>query len=123
MLKNRFFRVKIKRERQKIQKWCRDLHPKKEKIFGENKNTGLVVMGVDSCSKGHGFESQHHILNGHYFTFICCKKCNFCFEKTKINEEEAEDGPFLKNKVITRTLRQRLLNTKVQKHMHHLPVM
>ena len=27
---------------------------------------GLVVMGVDSCSKGREFESQHHILDGHF---------------------------------------------------------
>ena len=27
---------------------------------------GLVVMGGDSCSKGHEFESQHHILDGHF---------------------------------------------------------
>ena len=26
---------------------------------------GLVVMGVDSRSKGHGFESWHRILDGH----------------------------------------------------------
>ena len=25
---------------------------------------GLVVMGDDSRSRGHGFESQHHILDG-----------------------------------------------------------
>ena len=25
---------------------------------------GLVVMGGDSCSKGHGFESQRRILDG-----------------------------------------------------------
>ena len=31
-----------------------------------------------------------------FFTFICCKNCNVFFEKTKINEKEAEDGP-LKN--------------------------
>ena len=24
---------------------------------------GVVVMGGDSCSKGHGFASQHHILD------------------------------------------------------------
>ena len=33
-------------------------------------------MGGDSCSKGLGFESRHHILDGHVFTFICCKNCN-----------------------------------------------
>ena len=30
-----------------------------------NCRPGLVVMGGDSCSKGHGFESQRHILDGH----------------------------------------------------------
>ena len=34
---------------------------------------GLVVMGGDSCTKGYEFESRHHILEGHFFTFICCK--------------------------------------------------
>ena len=34
---------------------------------------GLVVMGDDSCSKGHGFESRRCILDGHFFTMICCK--------------------------------------------------
>ena len=37
---------------------------------------GLVVMGGDSCSKGREFESQHHILDGYFFTFICCKNSN-----------------------------------------------
>ena len=27
---------------------------------------GLVVMGRDSPSEGHGFESQHRILDGHF---------------------------------------------------------
>jgi len=27
---------------------------------------GLVVMGGDPSSKGCGFESQHHILDGHF---------------------------------------------------------
>ena len=34
----------------------------------------LVVMGGDSCSKGRGFESKHHKLDGHFFTFIFCLK-------------------------------------------------
>ena len=25
-----------------------------------------VVIGGDSCSKGHGFESQHRLLDGHF---------------------------------------------------------
>ena len=27
---------------------------------------GLVAMGRDSRSKGRGFESWHHILDGHF---------------------------------------------------------
>ena len=27
---------------------------------------GLVVMGGDSCSEGHGFESRPRILDGHF---------------------------------------------------------
>ena len=34
---------------------------------------GLVVMGGDSCTEGRGFESQCCILDGHFFTLICCK--------------------------------------------------
>ena len=47
-----------------------------------------MVMG-DSCSKGREFESQHHILDGHFFTYIFVVK----FEKTKIKEKEAGVGP------------------------------
>ena len=56
---------------------------------------GLVVMGRDSCSKGRGFESQHCILDGHFFTYICCKNCDeVCLKRPKINEKEAGVGPF-----------------------------
>ena len=30
---------------------------------------GLVIMGGDSCSKGHEFESHHSILDGHFCSF------------------------------------------------------
>ena len=29
-----------------------------------------MVMGGDSCSKGHGFESRHCILDGHNIFYI-----------------------------------------------------
>ena len=54
-----------------------------------------MVMGRDSHSEGRGFESSHHILDGHYFT--CCKNCNeVCLKRPKINEKEARIGPFLR---------------------------
>ena len=41
----------------------------------------VVVMGGDSCTEGLGFEFQHHTLDGHFFTFCCCKNCNVCCKK------------------------------------------
>ena len=38
-----------------------------------------MVMGDDSFLKGRGFESQRHILDGHFFTLIC-------LERPKINK-------------------------------------
>ena len=32
----------------------------------KGESPGLVVMWGDSCSKGRGFESRHHILDGHF---------------------------------------------------------
>ena len=32
-----------------------------------------------------------------FFKYICCKNCNVCLKRQKINEKEAEVGPFLKN--------------------------
>ena len=61
------------------------------------RSPGLVVMRVDSCSKSYEFKSRHHILDGHFFTFICCKNCNV-FEKTKINEKEVGVDTFLMKK-------------------------
>ena len=58
--------------------------------------TGLVVMGGDSCSKGHEFESLRQILDGHYFTLICCKNCIVWLKRPKITEKEAGVGPFFK---------------------------
>ena len=53
-------------------------------------------MGDDSCLRGRGFESRRHILDGYYFTLICCEKCFVCLKRPKINEMEARVGPFKK---------------------------
>ena len=55
-----------------------------------------MVMGDDSYSRGCGFESRCRILDGHFFTFICCKNCIVCLKRPKINKKEAGVGPFLK---------------------------
>ena len=44
------------------------------------RSPGLVVMEGDSCPDGPGSESQYPILDGHFFSYICCKNCNFCLK-------------------------------------------
>ena len=57
-----------------------------------------MVMGDNSCSKGCGFKSRHRILDGHFFTLICCRDCTVCLKRSKINEKEAGVRPFFKKK-------------------------
>ena len=52
---------------------------------------GLVVMGGDRRSTGREFESQHWILDGSFFTFICCKIA-LMLKRRKINEKETREG-------------------------------
>ena len=60
-----------------------------------------MVMGDDSCSNGRVFESHRHILDGHFFALICCKNCIVCLKRPKINEKEAQVGPFFKNIILS----------------------
>ena len=61
-----------------------------------------MVMGDDSCSKGRGFESRRRILDGHFFTFICCKNCNVCLKKTENKRKRGRGRPkILKNLFMT----------------------
>ena len=42
----------------------------------------MVIVG-ESWSKSCGFESQRHILDGHFFAFICCKNFNVSLKRLK----------------------------------------
>ena len=55
-----------------------------------------MVMGRDSRSEGREFKSWHRKLDGHFFTYNCCKNCNVCLKRPKINEKEAGVGPLKK---------------------------
>ena len=57
---------------------------------------GLVVIGGDSLSRGCGFESQHQILDGHFFTLICCKNAIVFLRKTENKLKRGRDGQFKK---------------------------
>ena len=69
----------------------------------QGRSPGLVVMGGDSYSEGCEFESRHCILDGVFFTCICCKNCNdVCLKRPKANDKEAECWPFLIIKITRR---------------------
>ena len=46
-----------------------------------------MVMGRDSCPKGHRFESRYHILDGHFSHIFVVKICNVCLKRPKINKK------------------------------------
>ena len=55
-----------------------------KKWFSVGGSPGLVVKGDESCSRGHGFESWHCILDGHDIFHVGLLWKLYClFEKTK----------------------------------------
>ena len=56
---------------------------------------GSVVRGGETCSEGFGFQSQHRILDGYFFTLISCNNnIDVCLKKTENKSKETVDGPF-----------------------------
>ena len=51
-------------------------------------------MGRDSHSKVVGSNPGTVHWMDIFFTYICCKNCNVCLKRPKINEKEAGVGPF-----------------------------
>ena len=67
----------------------------------QGESPGLVVMGRDSHSEGHGFKSWHCILNGHFFTYICCKNCDdVCLKRSKKTKRGLGWPIFLKKHIL-----------------------
>ena len=61
---------------------CNHLQPKISVLGG---SLGLLVKGGDSQSEGCEFESCRQILDGHFFTLICCIICIVCLKRPKIS--------------------------------------
>ena len=76
-----------------------------------------MVMGDDSCLQGCGFKSLRHILDGHFFTLICCKNCIVCLKKTKNKRKEAGVGLFLKNLNVNKIIICQLYQNKPLKRL------
>ena len=51
-----------------------------------------MIIGGESCSKGHEFESRHPILDG-FFHNDLLQKLQCVFERTKINEKKFRIKP------------------------------
>ena len=47
--------------------------PSSNPVSGKFYNETIMVMGGDSRSEGSGFKSKCRILDGDFFTLICCK--------------------------------------------------
>ena len=74
-------------------------------------STGLLVMGGGSLYEGLGFEFRHRILDGNFFTLICCKiAMMLVWKRLKINEKEAGDDP-LKKLIMLQNYRKHYGNT------------
>ena len=61
-------------------------------------SSGLVVMGGDSCSKGHVFNSQHHILDGHFFSYLFVVKFVLCVCKDENKWKRGQGWPVFMKK-------------------------
>ena len=64
--------------------------------------------------KGMGSNPNNCILDGQFFTFICCKILMFVKE-TKINYKDAEDGLFKKRGAKCLSFRKSLVRRKSKK--------
>ena len=77
----------------------------KLKCLAEGGNPGLVVMGGESRSKGHRFESRCWMLDAHdIFTLICRKNCIVCLEKTANNLKRGRGWSIFFKKMLSSTL-------------------
>ena len=56
---------------------------------------GLVVMGRDSRSKGHEFESRHHLLDGHFSHIFVVKIVMFVQKDRKETKKRPGLAHFL----------------------------
>ena len=59
-------------------------------------NPSLVVIGGDSCSEGFWFESQHHILDGHFSHLFAVRIVMFVW-KDENKRKRVRDGHFFKD--------------------------
>ena len=53
-----------------------------------------MVMGGDSCCKGHEFKSSHNVLDVALSHLLVVKIVTFVCKRPKVNEKDAIDSSF-----------------------------
>ena len=86
-----------------------------QKISRLGGSPGLVVMGGYSCSEGHGFKSQHRMLDGHFSNWFVDKIVMFVCTADENKQKEAGDGPFKKCTTVRNSHSRLNVNTKTGK--------
>ena len=56
-------------------------------VVGQRADAQCCGYGMRLMFKGREFKSWHHILDGHFFTYLFVVKFVMLFEKTKINKK------------------------------------
>ena len=86
------------------------------KLTNEKINNRVFPLGQETWSSGYGkrlmsescgFECRHLILDGHFFSYNCCKNCNVCLKRPKINKKEAGICQFFKKTIVRLLYRTR----------------
>ena len=75
-----------------------------------------MVLGQDSCSKGHVFESRHSKLDGHSFTFI------FCLRIDKNNRNRGLGLPIFKKIQFTAIMSRDLVKFSATRWQNHFSI-
>ena len=57
-------------------------------------------MGGDSSSNGRGFESKHHILDGHFSHLFVVKIVTFVWKDKNKQKKGRRDGPFFEKNYV-----------------------
>ena len=87
----------------------------------EGGSPGLVVISDNSCLKGHGFKC---ILDGQFFTLICCKKYFLKKDRKKMKKRPGLAHFFFKKKLDLFSLQSFLWETHLSDNvvgLRHMP--
>ena len=103
-------------------RWCKRKNTLSLSLFERaDRSVKYFKVGREPWSSGYGkrltFQRSWVRIPAQYtgwtfFTYICCKNCNVCLKRPKINEKEAGVGPFKNYLKRFRTRNDDMIKTK-----------